>query len=79
MRPMGTLAAPMKEVVSRTKARMGWPSGAFGIEVPEVGVKRALRGVMRAMGKAVKMAMAWGVRKERRNVFSFGMMLRRSL
>lgn len=79
MRPIGTLAAPMKEAVSRMKARMGWPSGAFGMEEPETGVKRALRGVMRAMGKAVKMAMAWGVRKERRNVFNFGRMWRRSL
>lgn len=67
-RPKGTEAAPMNVAVSIRKFKGGKPSGAGWIWVPETVTKRALRVGMRAMGKAMTMAMEAGLNKDCRKV-----------
>ena len=64
IKPRGTLAAPINVVASKINARGGCPSGAFGMGELVTGVKRALRGVMIDIGKAVRTASAGGESNE---------------
>lgn len=63
----------MNVVVSMMKARGGSPSGAFGMPVYDVVVKRDFTGVMSAIGKAMMMDREAGVTKPKRMVRRFEM------
>ena len=51
----------MNVAASRMNARGGCPSGALGIGELGIGVKRAFKGWMRAIGNAVRMDNVGGI------------------